>query len=165
MSVIPEIPRLRKKAIGTTNPHQRVRSYDSGRGARSEDGGQELSARDHLGIMPRPDGWESRFAAVLEQARTRPFDAREWNCALFARACVQAITGREIPARLSRNLESTVDTHFPRIERALARPGYVVLAEVPHKTLGVCTGRSATFLGASGLYSIPMSEVLICWKV
>jgi hypothetical protein len=119
----------------------------------------------HTQIMPRLEGWESRFAAALDQARTRPFDAREWNCALFARACVQAITGREIPARLSRNLESTVDTHFPRIERALARPGDVVLAEIPHKTLGVCTGRYATFLGVSGLYSIPMSEVLICWKV
>lgn len=120
---------------------------------------------DHLGIMPRPDGWESRFTAVLEQAQHRPFNAREWNCALFAAACVEAILCRPMPRRLARNLESTVDAHFPRIERALAGPGDVVLAHVPHKTLGVCTGRSATFLGGSGLYSIPMSEVSLAWKV
>jgi len=113
----------------------------------------------------RLPGWESRLAVVLDEARTREFDAGTWNCALFARACVQAITGRELPTELSGTLVETADTYFPRIRRSLARPGDVVLASLPEPTLGVCTGRYAAFLGKSGLHTIPLSEVVICWRV
>ena len=113
----------------------------------------------------RPDGWESRFAAVLKEASQREFDARTWNCALFVKACVEAILCRPMPSRLSRTLERTVDQHFPRITASQARRGDVVLAELPQRTLGVCVGSTAAFVGPDGLTEIPMSQVLIAWRV
>jgi Domain of unknown function (DUF6950) len=111
-----------------------------------------------------PD-WESRFAAVLQEAIGRAYHPVEWNCALFTRACVEAITGLDLPRELRGSLIETVDCLFPRIRRSLARPGDVVLASIPAATLGVCTGRYAAFLGESGLQSIPMSEVSLAWRV
>ena len=116
--------------------------------------------------MPmRPEGWESRFAAVLKEAGSREFDAQTWNCALFVKACVEAILCRPMPSRLSRTLERTVDAHFPRITPSLARRGDVVLAQIPHRTLGVCVGAKAAFVGKSGLVTEPMNRVLIAWSV
>jgi hypothetical protein len=115
--------------------------------------------------MGAGDGWESRFAAVLKEASTRQFDARTWNCALFVKVCVEAILCRPMPSRLSRTLERTVDACFPRTERAQARRGDVVLAHLPKPTLGVCMGPAAAFVGPDGLTEVPMSRVVIAWRV
>ena len=37
--------------------------------------------------MRHPD-WVARLAALLREAETRAFDARHWNCALFALAAL-----------------------------------------------------------------------------
>jgi hypothetical protein len=116
-------------------------------------------------LAERPEGWEERFAAVLREASRREFDVNTWNCGLFVKACVEAILCRPMPSRLSRTMERTVDRHFSRTERAQARRGDVVLAHLPGPTLGVCTGATAAFVDASGLTEIPMSRVLIAWKV
>jgi hypothetical protein len=113
----------------------------------------------------RPYGWEERLAAVLKEASQRQFDPQTWNCALFARACAEAVSGRSLPTRLSRTLEHTVDRLFPRIERSQALRGDVVLADQPKPSLGVCTGSQAAFVGPEGLIEIPMSRVLIAWRV
>ena len=113
----------------------------------------------------RPDGWEARFAAVLRDASRREFHARDWNCAEFARQCAEAITCRPIPRRLSRTLKRTVDAYFPRIGVRQASRGDVVLANLPNPTLGVCAGSVAAFVSPAGLTEIPMSQVLIAWRV
>jgi hypothetical protein len=59
-----------------------------------------------------------------------------------------------------------VDELFQRHSYALAaRRGDVVLANVPHPTLGVCVGAQAVFLMESGLMSKPLSEIAIAWRV
>lgn len=101
---------------------------------------------------------------MLREASRREFDPQTWNCALFVRACAEALTGRPIPKKLYRTLERTVDAYFQRIERTQARRGDIVLAEIPQRTLGVCTGARAAFVSPSGLTEIPMSHVLIVWR-
>jgi hypothetical protein len=116
-------------------------------------------------VETRRDGWEARLEDVLRDAVARTFDARRWNCALFALACAEAVRGVPIPYRWLGCLEATVDAVLLRVERRTARRGDVVLAHVPQPSLGVCTGAVATFAGLSGLVEIPMRQVLICWRV
>ena len=49
--------------------------------------------------MRHPD-WVARLAALLREAEARAFDARHWNCALFALAAVEAVTGHRPRVRV-----------------------------------------------------------------
>lgn len=130
------------------------------------------NARDGLDYLTmalhrteRPDGWESRFAAVLKEASIRQFDAARWNCARFTHACAEAVTGRSLPYTLRRSLEASVDAIFDRYESPTqAQRGDVVLARMPHDTLGVCVGPAAVFVMERGLMRRPRSEILIAWR-
>jgi hypothetical protein len=114
----------------------------------------------------RPEGWEARLSAVLREASVREFNPQTWNCALFARACAEAVSGRELPTRLSRTLETTVDRLFPRHpDPRLARRGDVVLAYLDVKTLGVCVGPEVAFVTTKGLHMTPRSTIHIAWRV
>jgi hypothetical protein len=113
----------------------------------------------------RVEGWESRLAEALRDARPREFDPKAWNCALFCRACVEAITSHALPRRLSGTLEETVDALFPRVRPSLAQRGDVVLMNVPQPSLGIAYGRKAAFVTASGLTYYPMRKARIAWSV
>lgn len=114
----------------------------------------------------RPPGWESRLAAVLKDAGERAYDPRRWNCARFAHRCAEAVSLRSIPfAFVGGSLEASADAVLPRVEPRQARRGDVVLAQVPHDTLGVCAGRVAVFLGRNGLERYPMTAVRAAWSV
>lgn len=112
-----------------------------------------------------PD-WQSRLTETIRQAKATQFDPKRWNCALFAAACAEAITGRSMPRKLKGALDETVDSVFSRVAPALAQRGDVVLAHAPEPSLGVCCGRVAAFVTASsGLTYFPMQKVRIAWRV
>lgn len=111
------------------------------------------------------EGWESCLNAVLEDARSKPFDVREWNCARFAHACAEAVRGEPVSDKWRGSLEETADAVLPRVKARLAQRGDVVLADTPEPSLGVCVGRNAAFVTASGLTFYPMRRVRIAWSV
>jgi hypothetical protein len=113
----------------------------------------------------RVEAWESRLAEALRDARSMEFDTRRWNCALFARHCVMAVTGRDVPVRWLGSLSATADAVLPRVDVRRAQRGDVVLAHTPEPSLGVCVGRKAAFVTASGLTYYPMRKARIAWSV
>jgi len=118
-------------------------------------------------VFNRPAGWEQRLAEVLREASVRSFDERNWNCARFSHSCASAVTGRQLPYRLHKTLEASVDAIFDRhADPRLARRGDVVLAHLNvGKTLGVCTGAEIAFVTAKGLQMEPRSVIRIAWSV
>ncbi|MFL1463441.1 DUF6950 family protein [Roseococcus sp. DSY-14] len=115
--------------------------------------------------MRHPD-WVARLAALLREAETRAFDARHWNCAAFAIAAVEAVTGQRPRVRALPDLAASADSAgFPRIPPAFARCGDVVLAPDPDR-LGVVldTGRVA-FVGPRGLLRAPITDCTIAWRI
>lgn len=113
----------------------------------------------------RPAGWELRLSAVLREASMREFDPRHWNCARFVHACAQAVRGAELPFEWKGSLEQSADAVLERTEVKQALRGDVLLADVPHPTLGVCVGARAVFLAANGLQSVPRSTARVAWAV
>lgn len=114
----------------------------------------------------RTAGWEARLAAVLKEASTRKYNARNWNCAKFAHASAEAVTGRTLPYQLRSTLAKSVDALFQRHPDAkLARRGDTVLANLPEgPTLGVCVGDAVAFVMQRGLMNRPRSVVSIAWR-
>jgi hypothetical protein len=117
--------------------------------------------------LMRSDGWEERLALALKEATLKHFHVKQWNCARFAHAIAEAVTGRALPYEFKGSLEASVDALFSRHTdtRAMQR-GDVVLANVPHATLGVCVGAELAFvMEAKGLLLKPRSEAVIAWRV
>jgi hypothetical protein len=115
--------------------------------------------------MRRGD-WAVRLAAVLSAAEARPFDARHWNCASFALAAVEAVTGNKPSVKVLPCLAASADSAgFPRIAPAFARAGDIVLAGDPPR-LGVMleAGRAA-FVGPRGLTTAAITECSIAWSI
>jgi len=107
-----------------------------------------------------------RLAAVLSAAEARAFDARHWNCASFAMAAVEAVTGHKPSVKFLPCLAASADSAgFPRIAPAFARPGDIVLAGDPQR-LGVAVeaGRAA-FVGTHGLTTAAITECSIAWRI
>ncbi len=113
----------------------------------------------------RPD-WPGRLAALLSAAETRPFDARRWNCARFALAAVEAVTGERPRVRVRPSLEASADSAgVPRIPPAFARAGDVVLAGDPARLGVVVDGGRAAFVGPRGLLRQPLTTCATAWRV
>lgn len=114
----------------------------------------------------RAADWEGRLVAVLRAASRRRFEPKTWNCARFVHACAEAVTGRALPFAFSGgSLATSVDAVFPRTPVPLARRGDIVLAWVPHQTLGVCLGDCAAFVSSKGLLEFIARESAIAWEV
>lgn len=113
----------------------------------------------------RPD-WPGRLAALLSAAEARPFDARRWNCARFALAAVEAVTGARPAVRVQPSLEASADSAgFPRIPPAFARAGDVVLAGDPQRLGVVVDGGRAAFVGPRGLLRQPLTTCITAWRI
>ena len=113
----------------------------------------------------RPD-WPGRLAALLSAAEARPFDARGWNCAAFALAAVEAVTGTRPAVRVLPSLEASADSAgFPRIPPAFARAGDVVLAGDPARLGVVMDGGRAAFVGPRGLVRQPLTTCTTAWRI
>ena len=115
--------------------------------------------------MRRAD-WATRLAALLSAAEARAFDARRWNCATFALAAVEAVTGHQPNVRVLPCLAASADSAgFPRIAPAYARAGDIVLAgHAPRLGVVVEAGR-AVFVGPKGLTHAPLTECSIAWRI
>ncbi len=113
----------------------------------------------------RPD-WPGRLAALLSAAEARPFDARRWNCAEFALAAVEAVTGTRPVVRVRTTLDASADSAgFPRIPPAFARPGDVVLAPDPDRLGVVVESGQAAFVGPQGLLRALLTACTIAWRI
>ena len=115
--------------------------------------------------MRRKD-WAVRLAALLSAAEARAFDARHWNCASFALAAVEAVTGHKPSVKVLPSLEASADSAgFPRIAPAYARAGDIVLAgHAPRLGVVIEAGR-AVFVGPKGLTHAPLTECSIAWRI
>lgn len=113
----------------------------------------------------RPD-WPGRLAALLSAAEARPFDIRRWNCARFALAAVEAVTGERPVVRVRPTLDASADSAgFPRIPPVFARPGDVALASDPDRLGVVVEGGQAAFVGPHGLIRAPLINCTIAWRI
>ncbi len=110
--------------------------------------------------------WAVRLAAVLSAAEARPFDARHWNCASFALAAVEAVTGNKPSVKVLPCLAASADSAgFPRIAPGYARPGDIVLAgDPPRLGVAVEAGR-AVFVGPRGPTTAAITECSIAWRI
>jgi len=116
-------------------------------------------------VTRRPD-WPGRLAALLSAAEARPFDARRWNCAEFALAAVEAVTGVRSVVRVLPGLDASADSAgFPRIPPAFACPGDVVLAPAPDRLGVVVEAGQAAFVGPHGLMRIPLTACTNAWRI
>jgi hypothetical protein len=115
--------------------------------------------------MRRKD-WAIRLAALLSAAETRPFDARQWNCASFALAAVEAVTGHKPSVKVLPSLDASADSAgFPRIAPAYARHGDIVLAGDPPRLGVVVEAGRAAFVGPHGLTTAAITECSIAWRI
>ena len=115
--------------------------------------------------MRRKD-WALRLAALLAAAETRSFHARHWNCASFALAAVEAVTGTRPQVKIHPSLDASADSAgFPRIASAYARPGDIVLAGDPPRLGVVVEAGRAAFVGPKGLTHAPLTECSIAWRI
>jgi hypothetical protein len=115
--------------------------------------------------MRRTD-WALRLAALLSATETRAFDARHWNCASFALAAVEAVTGSKPSVKVLPSLESSADSAgFPRIAPAFAQPGDIVLASDPPRLGVVVEAGRAVFVGPKGLTHAPLTSCITAWRI
>ncbi|MCA3365657.1 MAG: hypothetical protein INF79_08575 [Roseomonas sp.] len=115
--------------------------------------------------MRRTD-WAARLAALLSAADARAFDARHWNCASFAMAAVEAVTGHKPCVRVLPCLAASADSAgFPRIAPAFARAGDIVLAGDPPRLGVVIEAGRAAFVGPRGLTTAAITECSCAWRI
>ena len=115
--------------------------------------------------MRRTD-WAVRLAALLSAAEARPFDSRHWNCASFALAAVEAVTGHKPSVRVLPCLAASADSAgFPRITPAYARTGDIVLAGDPPRLGVVVEAGRAVFVGPHGLTTAAITGCEIAWSI
>jgi hypothetical protein len=117
-------------------------------------------------VQQRRTDWAVRLAALLSAAEARPFDLRQWNCASFALAAVEAVTGHKPSVKVLPYLAASADSAgFPRIAPTFARAGDIVLAgDAPRLGVVIEAGR-AVFVGPKGLTHAPLTECSIAWRI
>jgi len=117
-------------------------------------------------VQQRRADWAVRLAALLSAAEARPFDARHWNCASFALAAVEAVTGHKPSVTVRPCLAASADSAgFPRIAPAYARHGDIVLASDPPRLGVVVEAGRAAFVGPGGLTTAVLTECSIAWRI
>lgn len=128
----------------------------------------------------RKSDWEPALAGYIAQHRNAALEWGVLDCAKFAAGAVQAMTGvnpmREFKYRseagawrsLKKNgfasLADAMDAKFPRIPKALAGRGDVVMRD---NCLGVCIGAEGLFLPleGSGLIRVHRRDWSHAWRV
>jgi len=138
----------------------------------------------------RIEGWEQRLDALVAEAQTRDFRYGEWDCALFACASIQAMTGADPGAAFRGTYADEAgcarllakvgglegganriasDHHFAVIPVLMAWRGDVVLARADGKpTLGVCLGRDVAFaVDPVGVQRKPITnpDLVFAWRI
>ncbi len=115
--------------------------------------------------MRRTD-WALRLAALMSAAEARAFDTRHWNCASFALAAVEAVTGHKPSVRVLPCLAASADSAgFPRIAPAYARAGDIVLVGDPPRLGVVVEAGRAAFVGLHGLTTAAITTCNTAWRI
>lgn len=139
----------------------------------------------------RPLDWPERLAAMVEEARNKPFAWGSHDCALWACSVIAMLTDIDPAESVRGTYQTTVGAvralrelgghhlrdvalhladlyDFPEIPPAMAQRGDLVLcpsgAEWP-EALGVCLGAKAAITGATRLTFVPMSTALLAWRI
>ena len=115
--------------------------------------------------MRHPD-WVARLAALLREAEARAFHPRDWNCALFALAAVEVVTGQRPRVRVLPDLVASADSAgFPRISPLHARMGDIALAPDPDRLGVVLDAGRVAFVGPRGLLGAPITFCSHAWRI
>jgi hypothetical protein len=133
--------------------------------------------------MKRLKDWPSRFAALVESVRARPFAWGSHDCCLWAAAAVQAVTGEDRAetwrgtyvdergaARMALRLGGLpviAADAGPEIPPALAVAADVGFVRWPDGThsLAVCSGDAWLCVGEAGLVRLGLDSCLRAWGV
>jgi hypothetical protein len=138
-----------------------------------------------MGTVTRLQGWESRLAAVIEDARDQPYALGSHDCLRVALRTVEALTGvdrwsefsgyttkREAMATIARfgsNFEAAISWFFgsPSVDVRMARRGDICLVQTVdgEQHLGVCLGRDTALLAPEGLTYFPTLVCKCAWRV
>lgn len=114
----------------------------------------------------RHPGWVARLAALLREAETRAFHPRQWNCAIFAIAAVEAVTGQRPSVHVLPDLATSADSAgFPRVAPLLAQMGDIALAPDPNRLGVVLDAGRVAFVGPCGLLRAPITDCTIAWRI
>jgi hypothetical protein len=124
------------------------------------------------------------IAAALADylAQCAPFDWRTHNCAQFVAEWLERMEGvrpespglsgpldaRRAALALGGTLSDATTVQLGRLPlpAAMARPGDVVLIDRPDlQALGLCAGRTAAYLTASGVAHIPIAAASVAWHL
>lgn len=124
------------------------------------------------------------IAAALADylAQCAPFDWRTHNCAQFVAEWLERMEGirpaapglsgpldaRRAALALGGTLREAATVQYARepVPAAMARPGDVVLIDRPDlQALGLCCGRTAAYLNASGVAHIPIAAASVAWHL
>jgi len=96
----------------------------------------------------------------------RPFHPKKWNCALFALAAVEAVTGQRPRVSVLPCLVASADSAgFLRVAPLLAGPGDVVLAPDPDRLGVVLDAGRVAFVGPHGLLRAPITLCSHAWRI
>ena len=129
----------------------------------------------------RVDGWDDALQAVLDRFAHMPFEYGKADCALFAAAIVEALTGHDFYAPFRGRYRSAAGSvralrlygagDLPKtLTAALGEPVHPAFAErgdivMMAGNAGVCVGLKSLFIGDAGLVAFATADAGLAWKV
>lgn len=130
----------------------------------------------------RSPTWQTDFWSFIELSRSRTFKWGEFDCALFAKQCVEVVTGRKIDLDFEWQDEATAKAQI--FERgglkelvfsqlgdstniANCSIGDIILADLPEVGETLCVHDGVQILAPSviGLRRIPWQLAVCGWRV
>lgn len=140
--------------------------------------------------MARPSDWPERLAAVIADARERPWQRGVHDCGTFVAEAVKAIGGPDIGGgwvgeydddasadqvmrRWGEDMEAAVSAAMAaggldEVAPAYAMRGDVVLlynARLPEMVPAICDGFRAVTMGHQGVMQVPRRWAIKAWRV
>lgn len=133
--------------------------------------------------MGRLKNWPSRFAALVEEAREKPFAWGSHDCCLWAASATQALTGTDPAAHLRGTyrtgraalhileaiggLEGAGALTGPAIPLGLATLGDVALVTWPDGIQSLAVRSMMTWMcaGEEGMVHLPLDAAIHAWGV
>lgn len=136
-------------------------------------------------LPARREGWEARLAAVIEWARSRPYELGVHDCFKFTCRGVEALVGvdlwkpwesryrtRRDALRCIAEVAPSFDLCFTKMfgveprGAAWARRGDVLkYIQNGEAHLGLCNGETVAGLGEHGLLFIPTLQCDAAWRI
>jgi hypothetical protein len=132
--------------------------------------------------MSKLSDWESRLAALVTQAHSRPFAWGQRDCCLWAADCVKAQTGTD-PAEGLRGTYATARAAMALVEQLggmaeigarcgteihplMAMHGDIGLVQHEgRELLALCNGDHWLVVGPEGLLHLPVTVAVLAWRV